>query len=183
MRRLSAEELRDSMLAVGGAIDLSMGGSLLHVKNREYFFDHTSKDGTKYDSPRRSLYLPVVRNNLYDVFQLFDYADASVLNGNRDSTTVAPQALFLLNSDLSLRASESLARRVAETTADDQGRVRALYVVAFGRPASESEVARAVKFLELEAGASGGAGDGGREKAWRLLCQTVLASNEFAYVR
>ena len=44
------------------------------VKNRDYFFDHTSKDVATYDSERRSVYLPVVRNHLYDVFQLFDYS-------------------------------------------------------------------------------------------------------------
>jgi hypothetical protein len=66
----------------------------LHVKNREFLFDHTSKDTTKYDSRRRSLYLPVIRNHLYDVFQLFDSTDATVPNGDRATTTVAPQALF-----------------------------------------------------------------------------------------
>ena len=43
-----------------------MGGSLLQLKNRAYFFDHTSIDKTTYDSPRRSLYLPVVRNNVFE---------------------------------------------------------------------------------------------------------------------
>ena len=46
---------------------------MLEVKNRGYFFDHTSKDLTDYNSRRRSLYLPVVRNNVYDVFQLLDF--------------------------------------------------------------------------------------------------------------
>ena len=55
----------------------------LHVKNREFFFDHTSKDTTKYDSPRRSIYLPVVRNHMYDVFDLFDYTDATVASGGK----------------------------------------------------------------------------------------------------
>ena len=56
-------------------LDTTIGGSLLKVKNRGYFFDHTSKDLTDYDSRRRSLYLPVVRNNVYDVFQLLDFPD------------------------------------------------------------------------------------------------------------
>ncbi len=72
VRRLEAEPIRDALLAVSGRLDRRMGGSLLEVKNRAYFFDHTSKDATSYDSPRRSVYLPIVRNHLYDVFQLFD---------------------------------------------------------------------------------------------------------------
>src|SRR5439155_6177717 len=122
-RRLEAEALRDALLAVSGLLDRTPGGSLLHVKNRDYFFDHTSKDTTKYDSRRRSLYLPVVRNHLYDVFQLFDCTDATVLSGDRATTTVAPQALFLLNSDLVWQASESLAAKLLAAPSDDALRI------------------------------------------------------------
>jgi hypothetical protein len=75
-----------------------MGGSLLKLKNREYFFDHTSKDLTTYDSRRRSLYLPVVRNNVFELFQLLDFPDPTVSSSNRATTVVAPQALLMLNS-------------------------------------------------------------------------------------
>ena len=71
VRRLEAESIRDSVLAVSGMLDREMGGSMLHVKNREFLFDHTSKDNTDYSSLRRSVYLPVISNNLYDFFQLF----------------------------------------------------------------------------------------------------------------
>src|SRR5262245_48132752 len=83
-RRLEAEEIRDSLLAVSGLLDRTAGGpAITHVKNREFLFDHTSKDGTKYESRRRSLYLPIVRNHLYDVFQLFDSTDATVRSEGR----------------------------------------------------------------------------------------------------
>src|SRR5690606_331124 len=100
VRRLEAEIIRDAMLAARGLLDKKMGGSLLHVENRAFLFDHTSKDTTSYDSFRRSLYLPVIRNNLYDGFSLFDYTAADVPNGDRETSTVATQALFLMNSDL-----------------------------------------------------------------------------------
>jgi mono/diheme cytochrome c family protein len=205
VRRLEAEAIRDSLLSVSGGLELSMGGSLLHVKNREYLFDHTSKDGTKYDSPRRSLYLPVIRNNLYDVFQLFDYADASVLNGNRDATTVAPQALFLLNSQLATQASARLADAVQAAATDDAGRVAWLYWNAYGRSPTTAESERALRFLSQPAAdglaasgptASGPAASGPAasgvaadatslrtKRAWTSLCQAVLASNEFVYLR
>ena len=173
VRRLEAEAIRDTLLAVSGGLDLAMGGSLLHVKNREYLFDHTSKDGTKYDSPRRSVYLPVIRNNLYDVFQLFDYADASVLNGNRDATTVAPQALFLLNSQMATRASSRLAAAAQGAAADDASRVEWLYWQAYGRGPTSAESQRALRFLEQPQAS----------QAWTSLCQAILASNEFVYLR
>ena len=92
LRRLEAEALRDAMLAVAGQLDPQMGGSLLHVKNRGYFFDHTSKDATTYGSNRRALYLPVIRNHVYDLFELFDFPDPGTVNGNRADSTIAPSA-------------------------------------------------------------------------------------------
>jgi len=178
-RRLEAEAIRDALLAVSGLMDHSLGGSLLHVENRAFLFDHTSKDETTYDSRKRSIYLPVIRNHLYDVFSLFDYADASVTNGNRTTSTVAPQALFALNSDLMLQASEALAEGLLFNQAgSDEERINRLYEIAYSRRASEPESQRAVEFIarfqnEL----------GDRKQAWTSLCQVVLASNEFIYIR
>ncbi|MEX2027629.1 MAG: DUF1549 and DUF1553 domain-containing protein, partial [Pirellulaceae bacterium] len=104
VRRLEAEEVRDSLLAVSGQLDHTIGGSLLKVKNRAFFFDHTSIDLTDYTSRRRSLYLPVVRNNVYDLFQLLDFPDPAIPSGDRATTTVAPQALLMLNSDLVMQS-------------------------------------------------------------------------------
>ncbi len=183
VRRLEAEAIRDTLLFVSGGLELSMGGSLLHVKNREYLFDHTSKDGTKYDSPRRSVYLPVIRNNLYDVFQLFDYADASVLNGNRDATIVAPQALFLLNSPLATQASTRLAAAAQTAADDDASRVDWLYWNAYGRAPTAVEQARAVRFLASPLASAPNTPRPPATAAWTSLCQTILASNEFVYLR
>ncbi|HTE19823.1 MAG TPA: DUF1549 and DUF1553 domain-containing protein, partial [Armatimonadota bacterium] len=135
VRRLEAEAVRDALLAVSGTLDRTMGGSLLTLKNREFVFDHTSRDATRYDSLRRSIYLPVIRNNVYDVFQLFDFADPAVLEGNRPTTTVAPQALFMMNSDLVHGAAEAMADRLLERgELDDPGRIRLLYLQAYARP-------------------------------------------------
>jgi hypothetical protein len=188
-RRLEAEAIRDALLAVGGSLDTTMGGSLLHVKNRDYLFNHTSQDGTKYDTPRRSVYLPVVRNHMFDLFDLFDYADASVANGDRSTTTVAPQALFMMNSEAAIRAARGLADRLlADDTADDRARVGRLYVRAYARTPSEAEAGRALRFLDAftrraEAEIEGSEGSPARRRAWEALCQAVLASNEFLYVR
>ncbi|MEZ6110005.1 MAG: DUF1549 and DUF1553 domain-containing protein [Pirellulaceae bacterium] len=185
VRRLEAEAIRDAMLAVSGTLDPTMGGSLLHVGNREFIFNHTSKDETKYDAPRRSLYLPVIRNHLYDVFQLFDYTDAGVVNGDRSTSTVAPQALFMMNSELVSDAATALARRALNEPLDsDEARVAWLYRSALARPAAEHEVQRASEFVaSLSEASEGTAGDDTRLAAWRSLCHVLLTSNEFIYVR
>lgn len=192
LRRLEAEAIRDALLAVGDTLDPIMGGSLLTVKNRAYFFDHTSRDATAYDSRRRSVYLPVVRNHLYDMFELFDGTDASVTNGDRATTTVAPQALFMMNSDLVVQASRLAARLLARAAVDDNGRIALLYETALGRLPSPAESERAARYLDrlhaaLGAEAVSADADASVESlrldTWQVLCQVVLASNEFVFIR
>src|SRR5205823_95523 len=71
-RRLEAEAIRDAMLAVSGELEATMGGTLLNVKNHEYVNSTGATAGIDYDVNRRSVYLPVIRSGLYDVFQAFD---------------------------------------------------------------------------------------------------------------
>ena len=174
-RRLEAEAIRDSLLAVSGRLDRTAGGpAITHVKNREFLFDHTSTDGTKYDSRRRSIYLPVVRNNLYDVFQLFDTTDATVTKGDRATTTVATQALFYMNSELVADCAKSLADRLKDIPSP-AGQIEGLYRMSLGRAPSVKEAERVI--AALASFKSDGVGTG-----LALVCQAVLSSNEFAYV-
>jgi len=185
LRRLEAEAIRDSLLSVSGMLDESMGGSMLHVANRAFLFDHTSKDETSYDSRRRSIYLPVIRNHLADVFSLFDYSDDSVPNGDRSTSTIAPQALFLMNSALVTEASQSLAQRLLKTEPEDAAaRVQRLYGLAYGRPAAPEEIAKCMALVrsveqELKSGKDERTSDA--LSGWEALCHVVLASSEFVY--
>lgn len=186
VRRLEAEAVRDSLIAVGGQLDRTVGGSLLEVKNRAYFFDHTSKDKTNYNNNRRSIYLPIVRNNVYDVFQLLDFPDAAVSSGDRATTTIAPQALLMMNSDLVTRASSALAQRVTATSSDNACRLTTLYSLAYGREPTAEEVASDQQFLrDAEQALQVTEADATKRSqlAWECLCQVVLAANEFIYVR
>jgi uncharacterized protein DUF1549/uncharacterized protein DUF1553/cytochrome c len=187
VRRLEAEAVRDALIAVGGGLDQTLGGSLLTVKNRAYFFDHTSKDLTDYTSSRRSVYLPVVRNNVYDLFQLLDYPDAAVPNGDRPTTTIAPQALLMMNSDFVMKCSSDLAATVlAEPHADVDGRISSLYRRSYGREPTADETAGALTFLR-DVEEEFLAGEGTREQHWRRawdsLSHTIVSSNEFIYVK
>ena len=187
IRRLEAEAVRDALIAVGVGLDQTLGGSLLNVKNRAYFFDHTSKDLTDYTSARRSVYLPVVRNNVYDVFQLLDYPDAAVPNGDRPTTTIAPQALLMMNSDFVMKCSADLAATVlAETHSHDAQRIGSLYLRSYGREPTADEIASVQTFLrdvEQAVSTSEGTREQHRRRAWDSLCHTIVSSNEFIYVK
>ncbi|KAF0178375.1 MAG: hypothetical protein FD161_1924 [Limisphaerales bacterium] len=177
IRRLEAEEVRDAVHFVAGTLDRTMGGKTIPVKNREFFFNHTSKDATTYDSPRRALYLPVVRNNVYDLFEQFDFPDPAVPNGNRNATVVAPQALLMLNSGLVGRAAEKFAAALLASSSDDARRLELAYLKAYARPPTAKELARAKKFLtdfKPDSAAS--------PSAWAVFCQSLLAANEFIYL-
>jgi len=187
LQRLQAEQIRDAILAVSGRLDTTLGGKTIPLRNRQFVFNHTSVDHTKYDSLRRAIYLPVVRNNLYTLFEQFDFPDPTMPTGSRNATVVAPQALLLMNSDLVMDSAEALAGELMEQTADDLGRVEHAYQRAFARPATSDETERAVAFVRelTAAGASTGAESSteAERQAWALFCQSLLASNEFVYLR
>jgi hypothetical protein len=182
-RRMEAEQLRDSLLAVSGRLDRTTGGSLLTVPDHHYVSVSARYD--RYDSPRRSLYLPVIRSDVYSVFQAFDFADPSVPNGRRDTTTVAPQALFMLNGKLAREESARLAQTLLAFPCDDAGRVSAACERLYSRPASGHDVDRALDFLRRYEETLRGqkvADAECRPRAWQGLCRVLLASNEFIFI-
>jgi len=184
--RLEAEAVRDTVLAVSGQLDRTMGGTLLKMQERQYVTSTANSDPVDYRSNRRSLYLPVVRSALYDVFTAFDFGDPTVMNGDRPTTTVAPQALFMMNSALVLEHTRAMAGSLlAHADLDDSGRVQLAYETCYGRPALPAEVLRAREFLQRFAALYAMQPPNGvpaQQRAWQSLCKALIASNEFIYV-
>jgi hypothetical protein len=129
--------------------------------------------------------LPVISNNLYDVIQLFDTKDATVSKGDRSTTTVATQALFYMNSSLIADSAVVLADRLLSSELSDTARIERLYQAAYGRSPTAREAERvtnAVSAFDHELQSSEADTTKRRVKAWSLVCQAVLAANEFVYV-
>jgi hypothetical protein len=185
-RRLEAEEVRDSILFVGGRLDRTMGGTLLKFRDREYVTSTANSDPVNYSSLRRSVYLPVVRSALYDLYTAFDFGDPTVMNGDRASTTVSPQALFMMNSKVVLEETRAMAQMLlSKPELDTPGRIRLAYETAYGRPSSAAECARASTFIDtIDKQYSLTEKDAGvcRIKAWQSLCKALLSASEFMYV-
>jgi mono/diheme cytochrome c family protein/cytochrome c553 len=187
-RRLEAEPLRDAILAVSGTLDTTMGGSLLDTKDNDYVTNDQSRDQAQYSAPRRGIYLPIIRNAIYDLFQSFDFGDGTSVNAKRAATNVAPQALFLLNSPLVRDASKAFAASLLtgpNANVTEEVRMRRAYYRALGRPATEDDVLRSLMYLNrYDAALVATEPDATkrRERAWQSLCQALFAANEFIYV-
>lgn len=181
-QRLEAEAIRDSIFFVSGTLDRKMGGTMINLAPRAYVTNDQSANAIQYDSPRRAVYLPVIRAAVYDVYTAFDFGDPTVMNGDRASTTVAPQALFMLNGKVVLTATKAQATNLlARKEIDDKARVQTLFRTCFGRPAKPNEVQRSLSYLSKFEQAYAKSKEP-KLSAWQSLCKTLVGSNEFIYV-
>ena len=158
-RRLDAEAIRDSLLAVAGRLDARLGGPS--------FSDPRV--------PRRTLYLQSVRTGpgSTDFGRLFDRADPGSIVAGRGESVVAPQALFFLNDPLVNEIAVALASRVAsEGPASREARIRWLYALVMGRPPAPAELDIGLELLAA-------AGD---DLSWERYCHLILCQNELIYI-
>jgi hypothetical protein len=164
--------------AVSGIIDFTPGGTMLDYKDRAYVSNTERRGGADYDLPRRSVYIPVVRSSMYEMFQAFDLPDPSMANGDRNSTVIAPQALFMMNASLVLKATHSMAEKLlADPTMDDAARVRDIYERSLARDAAPADIERALAFIAQVEKATGS-----HLSAWQSFCKAMFSTNEFIYV-
>ena len=179
-RRLEAEAIRDAIIATAGALTVDHpGGSMLTYKDRQYVANTAKGSNVDYDRPIRSIYVPLLRSSLYEVFQAFDLPDPASSNGDRDSTVVAPQALFMMNSSVMLKNSRRLAESLlSRQDLDDTARIRLAYERALSRPPTPGEIDQAQTFLaQIQP-------DWANDpiKAWQSFAKSLLSANEFIYL-
>ncbi len=172
-RRVEAEVIRDSILLKSKRLDSTMGGSMLVVQPSKYV-DRGRLQGHSL-VPRRTVYLPVYRSSGYDGQKAFDTADPAVSDGNRRSSTVAGQALYLMNSELIHESSRALADVVISTRGSEGVRDRTAWLIEhlLGREATEKELLQGEEFVS---------GYGEKKEAWAAFIRVLFSSNEFLYV-
>jgi hypothetical protein len=177
-RRLDVEEIRDGLLAADGSIDLQMGGTLQagFGTDGENSQDRLSVNPDKLT--RRTVYIPLRRANLPALLNLFDFGDATTALGRRALTNVAPQALFMLNSEFLTERSRKLAASVVAAGASPAERMEKAYLRTVNRRPAAEEVDAGLTYLagfRSKYGVDEGA-------AWQSLVRALMASNEFVYV-
>lgn len=173
-RRLDWEALRDSLIAVSGKLDTTMGGPAVEL-NRSPF------------SYRRSVYGVVDRLNLPSVLRTFDFASPESSRPQRHQTTVPQQALFLMNSPFIEEQVRNLSSREEFNTQPsvDQ-RIDALYPWLFGRRATDEERRWGRDFMQSASEIPTDASPSPDRKppltSWQEYLQTLLLTNEFVFV-
>jgi len=152
-RRLDAEEIRDATLLAAGQLDASRPevspASKLKVSELRNNGPEAAQFGTLAQaSNHRSVYLPLLRGLVPTSLEVFDFAEQGMVTGSRDATTVATQALYLLNDPFVRRESLNLANRVlARKDIDDAARIDEAYRLTLGRPAKPAEIDRVKGYL------------------------------------
>lgn len=188
-RRLSAESIRDAMLAASGELDSARGGPSLGLELKDNILGaggdvNPPTWGNQipdYVKNRRSIYLPLKRERPVGELELlsaFDFPHPSEITGARATTTVATQALFLLNAPFVKHQAARLADRLAgEQPDDERARINRLYLLTLSRPATSDEIDTAAAFLDQCSEDL----SGNRAAAWAELCHAVLGSNSFLF--
>ena len=247
-RRLDAEALRDSLLAIGGTLDSqrpkasliakagsgvvrdgqvfsvssgNQGNSMMMNRNgaenrmrgnrqrssqtqnrgrrvrNPYFRNRESERNQNamqvqragpvqlvkidQDSEYRSVYLPIIRDNLIRSLDVFDFAEPSLVVGKRETSNTPDQALYFLNNKLVIEQSHRLARSIAQKIEDPKGQIKEAFLRAYGREATNLEVQAAYRFYREFKGKQKRQRATADEKL-AAVCQAIFASAEFRYL-
>ncbi len=174
-RRLDAEQIRDTLLAVSDQLKLdylgpNIGGAgaidanNFSAQNTEYSYVFADK--------RRSVYTPAFRNKRLELFEVFDFGDINATMGQRNVSTVAPQALYLLNHSFVVEQSRAAAERTLAASASDEDRIVAAFRGTLGHKPSAAELEKCRRFL----------GPSPSLETWAQLHQTLFACLDFRYL-
>ncbi len=188
-RRLTAESIRDAMLAASGQLDPGRGGSPLGLELEGNILGA----GGNVNPPtwagwipdnirnRRSVYLPLKRERPLgelEILSVFDFPHPNDITGARSTTTVATQALFLLNSPFVKQQAAALAERLmSDEPGDERARIHRLHLLTVSRPPAADDIETAIDFLDQCAAEL----NGDRSAAWTQLCHAMLGSNGFLF--
>ena len=172
-RRLSAEEIRDSLLFVSGKLELEPGQQHPFPPESTWKFTQHTPFNAVYETNRRSVYQMTQRQRRHPFLSLFDGADTNSSTAVRQTTTMPTQALYFMNDPFFHLQSDAFAVRASESN-DERVRISTMDQRAFQRDASLEEQERASAFVKDY--------PGNENERWAALARVLLAGNEFLHV-
>jgi hypothetical protein len=189
IQRLEAEAIRDSILAVAGSLDPKTLGPSIPPHISAYQDGRGKPESGPLDgNGRRSIYIQVRRNFLTPMFMAFDYPLPISAIGRRGVSTVPSQALMLMNNEFVARQAEAWANRLLQRETVPENLVRAMFLGAFGRPASAKEINETLAFARKQRERHGNLpaepSEGGiNQRVWADVAHVLFNSAEFIYVQ
>jgi len=146
-RRLSAEELRDSVLAIAGTLDRTPGGPHPFTPESEWHYTQHKPFVADYQTKKRSVYLMQQRFRKNPYLELFDGADTNATTAVRPAAQTPIQALWFMNNELAHEQSNKLAERIESSFSDEPARIGHAFALILGRHASPDEIAQSQQYL------------------------------------
>jgi cytochrome c553 len=187
-RRLDAEEIRDAMLAVSGLINFYPvdGSPVARAEEGRAGIVRLLTDINANPPTYRSIYLPIIRDQVPEILTVFDFPDASLVNGDRETTNVPSQSLFMMNNPQSISAADEFARRIGQMDGTPEEKLSAAYQLAFGREPTAQERTGMFSFwsnFPKEAAKNRNLSkDSIQGVALSAFCQALMSSAEFRYL-
>lgn len=181
-RRLSVEEIRDSMLAASGGLDRTPGAAHPFPPPDQWGFTQHNPFVAVYPTNKRSIYLMTQRNKRHPLLALFDGPDPNSSTPVREATTVPTQSLFFMNSPFVHEQADRLASQLVQST-DEATRLDHAYQMLFARAPDEEEQKHAAMFLKrYQTELSDVAAESKMQTAWAAYVRVLMSTNEFVYV-
>ena len=168
-KRLLAEDIRDAMLMAAGNLDFSVGGPTIKKGT-------SSEYGYQFEGRRRSVYVPVFRNRLPQIFEVFDFADPNIQGGQRATSNVASQALLMMNQPFVIEQASDAAKRLENIKLDgNDAMLKQAYAEVLGRRPTEQERLVLMELLAVT--------DPDRETSqWASVYQLLFQCIDFRYL-
>ena len=174
-KRLPAEAIRDGMLSISGQLDPSPGKS--PVAGLGVLVNNNNADAEEYEaesSSKRSVYLPIIRNELPALLTVFDFADPDLVVGKRPVTNVPAQSLLLMNSPFVMDCADKTAKQIlSEKPSSNDALIEGIYQTILARAPLEVEKKRALEFLSADEQTMPS------DKRVAMLVHVIFASAEF----
>lgn len=164
-RRLSAEAIHDALLSFSGELDRSPANKTVRPETK-------SEYGYQFDFGKRAVYLPVFRNQLPDLLAVFDFPDPNLSQGRRTSSTISPQALFMMNSEFVQTRAGEMATRILDRELTQEEQLEWLILTILNRYPSSNEQRVFSKFLGPEP----------TLERWTQVCQALFGSLDFRFL-
>ncbi len=179
VRRLEAESIRDSILAVSGALDPAGHGPPVPPHISEYQDGRGKPPSGPLDGARRrSIYTGVRRNFLPPLYMAFDYPPTVTTMGRRGTSTVPSQALILMNNEF-VQKQAAVWAATAASTVERKARIEKMFLAAYGRPAEAAEIDQSLTFLATQEKQYT---ENGQTKSWTDFAHSLINSKEFIFI-